>query len=135
MKIQDALHYKLANTSGVTDLVSSRIYQVEAPQEVVHPFIVFTQVGGFMPAHTSYADDHPRAARVQVSAWSKSLDEAQDIAEAVIDAIQDFIGTMGGAGGVTVQRIFRVTEPMEYRDPTSGWFSVATDYLIWYEES
>jgi hypothetical protein len=134
MNLYEALYHRLTNYSGLTDLVSTRIYPIKMPQAVTYPAVTFQVISGLPRTHLMGSDDSLAAPRVQVSAWGESLSDACDVADQIRAALQDFSGTMGGDGGVTVQRIFLESDQISLYDSESEIYHVAQDFFIWWEE-
>ena len=88
MSPAQAVHELLAATSGVTDVVGTRIYPVIAPQKAQPPFIVVTQVSED-PLETFDAGGEAtlRSSRVQVDCYMRENDEAHELAAAAEDAL------------------------------------------------
>lgn len=135
MTLEEALYYQLANTSGITDLTSTRIYPVKMPQNVTYPAITFQLVSGVGRIHTMNSDTgNPAAPRFQVSSWGSTLSSTKAVANAVQTALQDVSGVMGGGGGVTVQRIFTESEQIQFYNDEAEIWQLVQDFIIWWEE-
>ena len=132
MQIEQAVLKELLADSGVTDLISERLYYVKAPQDVVKPYVIFFKASG----PREYSHDGVSALarpRFQFSCFATTYYEAKQIAEAIRAAIEAFNGIMGGAGGAEVGSCFCINESDIYEDNTQ-LFHVAVDYLIWHKE-
>lgn len=135
MNLYTALGHRLANYAGLSALVGTRIYAVKLPQNVTYPAVTFQVISGLPRTHLMGSDDALAAPRVQVSAWDTSLTDAIAVADQIKAALQDYTGTMGGDGGVTVQRIFIESEQIDIYDPETEVHNIAQDFIIWREES
>jgi hypothetical protein len=135
MNLYTALGHRLSNYSGLSALVGARIYAIKLPQNVTYPAVTFQVISGLPRTHLMGSDDSLAAPRVQVSAWDTSLTDATAVADQIKAALQDFTGTMGGDGGITVQRIFLESEQILIFDPEVDVIQIAQDFLIWREES
>lgn len=135
MNLYTALRHRLANYSGLSALVGTRVYAVKLPQNVTYPAVTYQIVGGLPRTHLMGGDDALAAPRVQVSAWDTSLTDAISVADQIKAALQDYSGTMGGDAGITVQHIFLESEQIDIYDSEAEVHNVAQDFLIWREES
>jgi hypothetical protein len=132
MLIEQAIKKELMDASGVTDLISTRLYYVRAPQDVTKPYVVFFKVSG--PREYSHDGASELAnPRFQFSCFATTYYEAKQIVTAIRTVLEGFDGMMGGDGGVSVGGCFCVNETDIYEDDTD-LFHVAVDYLIWHEE-
>ena len=77
----------LSGAAAVTAIVSARIYQTVAPQDVVRPYIVWTLVSGVPGNNLSDTPEYDDQ-RVQVDCWSESPAQCRQLAEAARDAIE-----------------------------------------------
>jgi len=133
MLLSDAVCTELLGYSALTDIVSTRIYQVKLPQNTPYPAVTSQLIGGEPIEHTSEADTgNPLGTRYQVTAFAKDLDTAQDAAVEVKNCLEDFTGSLGS--GVTVQRIFLDGHPVELWNEAPEVWQVSQDFLIWWVE-
>jgi hypothetical protein len=109
MTLREALHYQLVNTAALTALVSTRIYSLRIPQDPLYPLVSFHIISAGEVAQTMNTTSAPARPRVQVDAWAKNQNDAEDVAIQISTALKDFSGTMGGGGGITVQRIMQMS--------------------------
>ena len=134
MNLYTALGYRLSNYSNLTALTSTRIYATQLPQSVSYPAVTFQVISG-MREHIMVSDDNLVASRVQVSAWDTSITDALSVADQIRAALKDYSGSMGGGGGVTVQRIFLESGPADVYDEETEVHNVVQDFIVWWEES
>jgi len=132
MIIEQAILTLLAGTSGVTALVSNRIYYVQAPQKVDTPYIVFFKVSGNRD-HTHDGATGLANPRFQVDIFGETYLSVKDVAAQVQAALQGYSGTMGGAGGVAVNGCFYEDENDFYGE-TTKLYHIAQDYILWHRE-
>jgi len=101
MDIEDALYTYLSTYSGLTDLVSTRIYPDIFPQEVVPPAVVFTRESG--PREMAMGS-RPGIAypRYKFTALASTKTSAVDVVDQLRAALDYYSGTMGGESGVEV---------------------------------
>ena len=103
-----ALYHLLTNASGVTDIVSTRIYPVTAPQGTAFPFVVYSTISS-IPQNTKDVPAAVDHVRLQIDCYAKSTasisgyDQAEQLAAAVRAAIDGV--TPGTYAGVLVDGI------------------------------
>ncbi len=133
MYIENALKLKLLATSGVTTLVSTRIYYVdEVSQDVKPPYIVFQKISK-APSVTLSGTSDLVVARFQFSVFDITHKSCLDIIAAIKAAIHCQTGTFG-TGGVDIQGCFYENETdLEY-DPDSRLRGITVDYIVYYSE-
>ncbi len=132
MQIEQAIKKELMAASGVTGLISTRLYYVRAPQNVTKPYVVFFKVSSPREYSHDGASELARP-RFQFSCFATTYYEAKQITEAIRVTIEAFSGIMGGDGGVEVGSCFCINESDIYEEDTQ-LFHVAVDYLIYHKE-
>lgn len=132
MVIEEALYTYLSSHTGLTVLVSNRIYPVVMPQGTTLPAVTFSKVSG-PRVHAMNRDAGLAHPRFQVSCWGATYKQAKDVAAQVRAALQDFKGTMGGAGGVVVSGVF-IQDENDLYEPGTHVYHIALDFIIWHEE-
>ncbi len=118
--------------SGITDLVSSRIYPVDRPQGSELPAITYSRVSGG-PEYAEDGETGLEFGRMQLRYWGETYAAAKDLAiacvnnlSAVADVTQD--STTFRQIHVDVIR----DEPRQSGGNNDEYlFSVTTDLLIW----
>ena len=135
MNLYTAVGHRLSNYSNLTALVSTRIYANKLPQSVSYPAVSYQVISGIPRTHLMNADDDLTAARVQVSSWDDNITDAMLVADQIKAALQDFSGTMGGDGGLTVQRVFYELGPVDVYDPEIKIHNIVQDFIVWWEEA
>lgn len=134
MQIGEALYSKLSTTTTLTALVSTKIYPMSAPQSAALPFVTYEESYGEWP-HAMSRDPGITMKRMELTSWSTGYAQVHSIALQVRKALQDYSGTMGGTGGVPVQRIFMEQEvDVQDVDPTDQrvLYAVTQSFLIWH---
>lgn len=131
MTINEALYSYLSTHAGLSALVGLRIYPLFLPQNVTYPAVVITEID-LTPKHAMGADVSLYEVRFQFSCWGDTKSSVDSVKAQVISALRDYSGTMGGAGGVVVQRIFYESETEIY-EPESLKFHIPIDFIIWHE--
>lgn len=137
MTIEGALLSVLTNAAGVAALVSTRIYAVTAPQDDQLPDITFQRIGA-EHVHAWGADPGLIRGEWQVDCWGRTYDEAGDVRDAVLAALNRYSGT---ADSTVVQEVLVMNEfdqhdtegtPVGRTD--TGIYRRTLEFAVWYEE-
>lgn len=134
MNIKQALETYLLAQSGLTALVSDRIYFRDFPQGTDKKSLLINKISA--PRETAMVTDPGIVlARFQFSAIGTTEKEPDDILDQVRTALQNYTGVMGGAGGVQVDYTELVNE---YEIPVdinlTGFYLNGADWYIYYHE-
>lgn len=133
MHIETALMTYLLEQSGITDIVSDRIYFIRAKQDTAAPYLVFQKISS-IHSMTHDGPDGMTDARFQFTAFGKKyMEEAKELIVAVQDALSGYKGTMGGEGGVVVS-CSSYDDERDLDSGEKGLFGVAADYIIQHYE-
>ena len=136
MTLRQALYNKLVAQSSITSLLHSAtsVYHVKMPDNVQYPAISFQIMPGGWRVHTMGSDSGPVGTEVLISCWGKTAESVENVAAAVRTEIKDFSGTMGGAGGVAVERIFIESSiEVEYQDTAKVFVAHLSVLVDWTE--
>lgn len=95
MSTAAAIYAQLSGFAGLTALVGTRIYPVEAPANVTRPYVVFVAISSVRLNHLSGPAEVANP-RVQVDAYAARYIDAQAISDQVRAALDGFAGTVGG---------------------------------------
>jgi len=91
--IESTLYTRLSTFSGLTALVSTRIYPLVCPQGVTYPAVVFQRIST-MPREVAMGSDPGIArARIQVTAWGETYSAVKAIAEQIRLALERYSTT------------------------------------------
>lgn len=95
MTIEQKLYEILTANSGVTDLVSTRVYPGSAPDKAVTPYIAYKQVQRKpIKTHNNYGGssgtNYLRNVEILIEVLSFSYRESREIAEAVLAALDGY---------------------------------------------
>jgi hypothetical protein len=134
--IEAALYTYLSTHAGLSALIGTRIYPYMVAQGAKMPAVAYQLVDD-IPVHSSVADVKVHAARFQFSCWgggTSGYTSACAVAAQIKSALQDYSGTMGGAGGVVVQHCYLELTTDLY-DETMERCGRAVDITIWHEGS
>jgi hypothetical protein len=136
MTIEAALYSYLSTHTGLSNLIGTRIYPVMIAQGAAMPAVSYQLIDD-LPVHSGTADLIVHAARFQFSCFgggTSGYTSACAVAAQVKSALQDYSGTMGGSGGVKVQRSF-LEMSTDLFDETFLRCGRAVDFIIWHEGS
>lgn len=132
--MEEGIIAKLLATSGVTALVSQRVYPGRRPQASALPAIDIANISG-APIYTDQGEAGLSTARVEINCWGTTYTSAKQVSRAVTAALSAFFGD---AGGVTFQYILKDAE----RDFSEGGSNAAEylyrtnlDFLVWYNNT
>lgn len=132
MVIEEALYYHLVNDTDVSALISTRAYPNVIPQDASLPALayqVISRPGGM-------AHDGPIGIawpRFQITAQANDFDDVVDLINKVRVALDGFTGTMGGAGGVTIEGSF-VKDVRDGYEFATERETRRLDVIIWHQE-
>ena len=113
MSVGKSLFYLLSNASGVTNIVSTRIYPARIPQVQNFPAISYHQISN---VPTDQKDAVSKFDRVDfdINLWSKDYSVINTLADAVRTAL-DRVSI--SSQGVTINTIVFVREIDDFSDP------------------
>ena len=129
MTIEEALYSYLKSYAGLSALVGARIYPLILPQPATLPAITYTKISRVGERVLSGPNPNTISARFQLSCWAYSYGTAKSVANQAKLALQDYTGTMGGAGGVEVLDANSVNE-QDFYETDTGIYHVPIDILI-----
>lgn len=132
MHIEEAIYSYLSTYAGLTALTSTRIYPGALPQKCTLPAIVYSRIST-PRVHTMGNDPGLASPKFQFDIWAETLLSALGVKAQLKKALQDYSGTMGGAGGVTVQAILLDDERQDY-EPETKLHNIQMDFIIWHLE-
>jgi len=132
-RIQHALETILEEDSGVSAIVSSRVYPLLRSTGSALPAITYQKIDGpRLQSHDGPSGTaHPR---FQVNIWAKKYTEVVTLAERVRIALDGYSGTVGT---VVIQAITLEDEAdaMEAEDVEEmKMYGIRQDYFVWHEE-
>lgn len=127
--IRIGLRTFLLSDGPVAAIVSTRIYPVKLPQGVTLTSLVLNEISGQGDHHNEGASGLVRT-RMQIGAWSQTVDGAHALFLAVKEAIDGYRGPMGD---VQVQAVF-IDSWRDLDDNDANLRGKVADYFINYEE-
>lgn len=127
--IETGLYTFLQSKTALTALIADRLYPVTLPQECTYPAIVFTRISGArgqtLTGHAGYARP-----RFQLDVFSiKNPLEAKQVAGEVIQALQNYSGSMG----TETCQFCRFIGDRDAFDPDVGVFRVILEFELWHK--
>ena len=93
--VEEAIKTRLDTFSGLTALVSSRIYYVEMPQDVAYPAVVYQRITTDRPSAMG-SDIGIARVRFQVTVYGDVAIDVRNAAQQVRAALQRWNGTEQG---------------------------------------
>ncbi len=131
LQFDEALWKQLKATTALTALVSTRIYNIKAPESITFPFVTFSENSTTeTPYLAGYTGD--AEASVQISAWSKTLLEARSIADVIRTTLWNYYGMLGGSGGVNVTGVLLDNQLPMYDEETM-YYVIHQQYNFMYK--
>lgn len=95
MEIEEALVAHLFAQSGLTALISDRLYPNEVPQSAAYPAVTYQDISD-IKVHTLTGQDSLEQPIKQFTAYASTKAQAKAVANQIKTALQDFQGTMSG---------------------------------------
>lgn len=132
MHLEEALYTYLSTYAGLIALTSTRIYPEEKPQGCTMPAVIFSRISTNRE-YTMGLTQELSSPRFQITAYSDTHKGMLDVKAQLRTALLGYSGTMGGAGGVTVQTIVLDDENTGYEDETKQYYC-DMDFIIWHLE-
>ena len=132
MTFETALYSYLSNFAGLAALVSTRIYPRQLPQNSTLPAVVYQRISG-PRVHAMGSDPGITYPRYQFTCHGTTPASAEAVSDQIRRAFQNYSGTMGGVGGVTVHYCESEDGPNDY-DPTTNSYRSVIDVEIWHGE-
>lgn len=130
--MEEGIIARLLATSGVTALVSARVYPGRRPQASPLPAIDVSSIGG-APIYTDDGESGLASARIEVNCWGETYTSAKTVARAVKASLSAFVGT---AGGITFQNVLLDAE-RDFNESGGNaseyLFRTNLDVIVWFE--
>jgi hypothetical protein len=126
MTFEADLKTHLAADSGITALVSDRIYPMVVPQGAAMPALTFQHIGGQPMTNLAGGDGNLLNYRVQINCWSDTYLQAQALAELVRTRLQTAASTFKAVATLVPQDTF---------EPDPKRFGVYLDFSFWYRST
>jgi hypothetical protein len=139
MSIKAALASHLKHSVAVSAHSEERVYRGIARRGAETPLVVFHQLAG-VPARHLTAVSGVKRAFFQIDCWGSTEEEADDLADAVRDALDQYQGTLGhGKYTATRATVFIDGPRDDFVPPADGGrvdkFRALLEATIWYDET
>ncbi len=126
MSFETDLHTRLSQDGGISALVSTRLFPALAPQGTARPYCVYTVVSKpHIYSHSGFSG--LSKIKVQVSCYGDSYQQAKNVANAVISALETWPGSQGS------QSAFCTNQQDVYETET-GLYRIPIEFQIIYNE-
>lgn len=130
--MEEDIRTRLLATSGVTALVSSRVYCGSRPQGGVVPDVIINRISG-APIYTDDGESGLAEARLEIECFGTTYASAKNAARAVIASLSAFFGTVG----VTTFQYILLDSERDFRESGGNvpeyLFRTQLDFIIWHE--
>jgi len=122
----NAIYNILSNASGVTNLVGTDIFPVQAPKNTNAPFVVY-RINNTEPTQQKDGASPIDQEQVQVDTYAKTYTGAHSIATAIRSALDDYSGT---AASIVIRHIW--FEDQDDGDFTEdlGFYAISQIYEV-----
>lgn len=117
MSLSGKVHDAMANNSGVSTLVSTRIYPRKLPQTPTYPAISYQRISG-TPQQGSTDLRNPR---YQINCWATTDIGAEALANAVVALFEEYTHEVG-APGIKMTEV--VNHLDDYDDATKSYRNI-----------
>ncbi len=128
-ELETALYSRLTGYSGLSTLVSARVYPLILPQSPTYPAVTYQRIDG--PRESALSAEmglaHPR---IQVDSWGKTYASAKAVATQVRGALQRHSDS--GSDPVWLDTLLDNDEDSYESDIRV--YRVRADYIIWHRE-
>jgi hypothetical protein len=131
MTIREAIHTDLHDLTALTDIISTRIYEIEAESGEMDNFVVWMKVDDPRVHRNENVRIPLRLARFQFSCYSTDRFEARNIAAIIDEHYRDYKGVL--ASGVNVQQAYTIDDRDQGRE--GDFFRVEIDIQFKYKEA
>ena len=137
MIIRTAVYNALSGDSDLTGIVSTRIYYIVMPQGTTYPAVTFEMLPTSGRVHLMGDDSALCMETLRGSVWGEAKDFAnmETAAGYIKTLLQDFTGTLGGVGGISVERIFLETNQAALFNAGADVYQIPQDFIVWYQEA
>ena len=137
MELNDALYSYLSSCSGLTALVSNRIYPDKLPDKCPLPAVTYQLISEEETETFHQPTVDLLAAVYSITVWASTRAAANMVSKQLRKAFKNYSGTMGGTGGVSVsaiRKVSRITDIDLTREGAVIAYKDVQDFEIWYSE-
>lgn len=132
MIIEEALYSYLSGYAGLSARIGTRLYPLRLPENVTYDAATYQRISG-PRVHSHSGASGLAAPRFQLDCYSETYLGAKNTAAQVRIALDGYKGTMGGAGGVSVQSCL-VQDDRDFYDADLRVYRVSLDVVIEHAE-
>jgi len=129
--VEKAIYYRLANASSVTSLTSTRIYNLQLPQETAMPAIVFQRITTSRDLIAHGGALGLAEAIVQVSIYAETVTSVRALSEAVRVLLHVYKGTLNSVEII----LSRLVNEVDLFDSELEIYHVAMDFQVKFREA
>lgn len=123
MTISSLLQAALAANSGVTALVSTRIYPIKLPQPPTYPAITYQRISNTAQNGSTAL----RETRYQIDCWADTYTPTQTLAAAVKAALEEYKKTNATPG---IKQAYIINELDDYDDDVKAYRTIVDVILV-----
>ena len=138
MSISRAIYEHLTASSGVTNLVSTRIYPSMAPTSAALPRVIYDLDSSEHVHHMTGGSGLVRRS-ISLEIQAQSSPSADAIAEAIRAVLDKYRGTMGSGAALNVRDCILTNENQTFLPPTNasqfGVYLRTMDFDVWHTET
>ena len=137
MEFNKALYNYLTSYSGLSSLVSNRIYPDELPQEPTYPAIVYTLTDEDEVETFQTPESNLISPTYEFECHASTRAGAEAVAKQLRLAFKNYSGVMGGDGGITVEAVRKLGRDSDTAYDSSGKVIArisVMDFQICYQE-
>lgn len=134
--LEEAIVSYLSGYSGLTSLVSTRVYPMRAPQSVTVPYVLVQRISTprMLTQDMSGATGTLAHPRIQIEGWAETYLAAKAITDQVRAAMNGKTGSIGsGAHALTIGAALIDDEQPEF-EPEVNLYRSRCDFIVWHEE-
>jgi len=116
------LYSALVNDSGVSALVSTKIYPVKAPQNTAFPYVVYRRITG-LSVNGLDGEMGTTNGRFQIDVYSSTYTQVKALAEAVKEAVK----------ASNLRSVLIFDQDFDFDDDSNN-YRVLLEFRIWFTE-
>jgi len=129
-QLRQAVYARLTNSTALTALVGTRIYEGALPQSATLPAVTYS-LASRPYGHNLAGSDGTSQARVRLSAWSFTESGADQVGETIRGRYDGIAGTIGSVVVTASLQEDEIDTPHEPRAGTDQWiYEVGFSYQI-----
>jgi len=129
--LESGLISLLKANAGVSSLVATRMYPVLLPDKSTLPAVTYRTLSS-LPTYTLTGALGMTTNRIEYTAWATSYLTAKAIIEAIVEALDNYTGTL--ADGTFVSRIWRTGSAVDSFEAEGNLYTCSIDFRITYTE-